>query len=245
MRRPCYQAARSLTADAQMTETSIVTSTDMDGRFGRFADVLSARDCSRHPYNEVLYTVGDCVVTPTLGSIIPNWLLVIPRSQAINFVQWRLREGKEPVQLVRDLLAAYSIDRSRAIWFEHGAAYRGDAVGCGVDHAHIHVVVDPPFTFGRFVKDVERPDSLAWQADDAAEAYRTLGPRESYLIAGQWEQAIVAQRVEVVGSQYFRRRIADLIGRPETWNYRTHPHIENVLTTIETFGRYAGGRSSR
>lgn len=50
------------------------------------------------------------------------------------------------------------------------------------------------------------------------------------------DQAVVAQNVESVGSQFFRRVIAELIHQPNAWDYRTHPHLDNVRETIRTFG---------
>ena len=44
----------------------------------RFANILSDA-CPRPLYDTVLRDTGAMVVTPTLGSIIPNWILAIPR----------------------------------------------------------------------------------------------------------------------------------------------------------------------
>ena len=41
---------------------------------GRFAALLSTASCMRPVYDKILFEVEHCVVTPTLGSILPHWL---------------------------------------------------------------------------------------------------------------------------------------------------------------------------
>jgi ATP adenylyltransferase len=203
---------------------------------GRFASLLSEEPCPRPIYDEILLETHNCVVTPTLGSILPSWLLVIPRTPAINFAQWEAERGANPSILVGEILAEFGIGGHRVIWFEHGPSVVGSAVGCGVDQAHLHVIVDPPFTFSDFVSAATEAGQLAWQQRTARTAHRSVKAETPYLIAASMDDAVVAESVESVGSQFFRRVIANLIQQPDAWNYRTHPYIDNVRETIRTFG---------
>ena len=204
--------------------------------YGRFAMLLSSDSCSRLPYDEVLLDLGECVVAPTLGSILPYWLLVVPRAPSLNFSQWRARTNVEPHRLVAATLEAYGIHECRAIWFEHGAAELGSALACGADHAHLHIIVDAPFSFDAFITAAAHASHVSWQTKSVERAYSSVDPDRSYLLAVSASQVLVAERVESVGSQFFRRVIAKLVGQPDAWNYRTHPNIENVQKTLEAFG---------
>jgi hypothetical protein len=158
----------------------------------------------------------------------------------MNFVQWRAETRVEPHQLVRDVLAQIGVQNNRAIWFEHGPAARGSSLGCGVDHAHLHVVVDAPITFQDFVSAVKNAAPVVWHKRSAAHAHRSIVDGASYLMAASINRAVVAENVEnVVGSQFFRRVIAGLVGRPQAWNYKTHPHIENARKTLSAFDIHA------
>lgn len=203
---------------------------------GRFASLLAGGACPRPIYDEILLEMHDCVVAPTLGAILPNWLLVIPRMSAINFAQWEGETGTNPSDLVRRILAKYGIGNYRAIWFEHGPSEAGSSVGCGVDHAHLHVIVDPPFSYLDLVSASTKAAQLAWQQRTARTAHRSVKMGGSYLIAASMDDAVIAKNVENVGSQFFRRVIAALVQQPDAWNYRTHPHIDNVRETIRIFG---------
>lgn len=205
-------------------------------RVSRFAGVLSSGDCARPLYDQVLAEIDGCVVTPTLGSIVPNWLLVIPRCHAMNFASWSSRTGAQAHDLIDRLAAELRIDPRRLIWFEHGAAEVGSEIGCGLDHAHIHIIFDAPFLFQDIVLAASTKDDLRWQSCAAPDVYRSLAGDKSYLVAGSEDRAILAHNVEQIGSQFFRKIVASLVAQTECWNYKTHPYLDNVQTTLKAFG---------
>jgi ATP adenylyltransferase len=137
--------------------------------------------------------------------------------------------------LIRNVLAEYGVASDRAIWFEHGASSAGSLVGCGVDQAHLHVLVDAPFSFQDFEREAKRASDLGWERRVAQTAYDSLEADTSYLLAAQSDWAVVVTKVESVGSQFFRRVVANLIHQPEIWNYRSHPNLRNVHETIRNF----------
>lgn len=201
----------------------------------RFTAILSESQCASLPCDHVLSESNDCLVVPTLGSILPNWLLVIPRQQTINYVQWRKVTGLEPSQIVNDVMAMHDISSERAIWFEHGPANPGSIVGCGVDHAHLHIIAGAPFSFDDFVATSMRMSALNWERLPPAEVHRSLSDGNSYLMAASGNRGVIAENVDNVGSQFFRRVVATLSGCPDAWDYRTHPHLENVHMTLARF----------
>jgi ATP adenylyltransferase len=219
-----------------MEETGIQPYQDTAANMGRFATILSAsHGCARPLYDEVLFEIEGCVITPTLGSIVPYWLLVIPRTPSVNFAQWQSEIGLETHELVSRVLAHCSIASSRAFWFEHGAAHRGSPVSCGVDHAHLHIIIDAPFSFDEFTSSAVKSAPISWQRKSVDHAYRDIRDGTSYLFAASSERGMLAEHVDYVGSQFFRRVIADLIGQPQCWNYKTHAYIENIRKTVRTF----------
>jgi hypothetical protein len=105
-------------------------------------------------------------------------------------------------------------------------------IGCGADHAHLHLIVDPPFTFQEFGEAAETAANLDWRSERSNFVYASIGSRTSYLVAGSQGNAVFATNVETVGSQFFRRVVAKLAGRPSEWNYKTHPFLENIEATV-------------
>jgi ATP adenylyltransferase len=204
-----------------------------DGR--RFAFLKPSGECARPIYDQILLETDGCVVTPTLGSIVANWLLIVPRSPVLNFAQWSRTTGRSPLQLVKSVMASCAFPTDRLVWFEHGPAQTGSTIGCGVDQAHVHVIYDAPFSAEQVQLIAKEHSQLDWSIGDAESVYSSIRLQNSYLVTGSLETAALAQDVEQVGSQFFRRMIATLSDRADAWNYRTHPHLSNVRETIRSF----------
>jgi diadenosine tetraphosphate (Ap4A) HIT family hydrolase len=210
-----------------MTETM-----ERNRKFGRFAPLMSSDSAVREIFDTVLFDLEDCIVAPTLGSIVPNWLLVIPTCEAENFAKWRNMTGNSPFKLVQRLASHLRLEFERITWFEHGPSEAGSIIGCGVDHAHLHVLIDAPFEFSAF-EEAAQAQGTGWEAVDPETFYETLSPTRSYMIAGSREHAFAMTDVEQLGSQYLRKVVAKLVRQPHAWDYRTHPHIANVRRTVE------------
>lgn len=221
-----------------MRDTAISTQPGT-GR-GRFYNLLSGlgSDC-----DQVILETNDCVVAPTLGSIIPNWLLVVPHHAAVNFREWRSATGSSPDALLRAVLEKLDVRPGQAIWFEHGPSAAGSLLGCGVDHAHLHILIDPPFSFDEFVSVAIDASRIEWRAAPASAAYDAILPDASYLIAGTSGEAVIGENVDSIGSQFFRRVVANLAGKAEQWDYKIHAHLENVRYTLAAFGQHASFQS--
>jgi ATP adenylyltransferase len=203
---------------------------------GRFRELLNGRNRERAAYDQVLIEKHECVVAPTLGSIIPNWLLVVPRRHAVSFRKWQADTCVNPAWLVGEVLAELEVEAARAIWFEHGPCAEGSLVGCGVDHAHLHLLVDAPFLFEQFAAAAIENACVDWRRSSSREAYASISLGSSYLIGGSLDEVAIAEDVASVGSQFFRRIVAQLAGMTHLWDYKTHVHLENVRRTISAFG---------
>jgi ATP adenylyltransferase len=196
----------------------------------RFANILS-NACPRPLYNTVLRDTNTMVVTPTLGSIIPNWILAIPKRSAANAARWAQDEGDGPLLAINDITRSFGRHPRDVIWFEHGATEPHSVVGCGVDQAHIHILLTPPFSFERLCEEAKAEVGLGWFLGHG-DAYAAIDSKQSYFAAGQGDRFLLAQSVEAAGSQFFRKAIARIVDREAVWDYRSHPHMQNVEKTI-------------
>ena len=202
---------------------------------GRFSKVFSGDSCSLPSYDRALQKYDGCAVVPTLGSILPNWLLIVPEAPALNFRDWEAVSNVSAISLVSKFLASRSIGAERAIWFEHGPSRAGTDVGCGLDHAHLHVLIDAPFTFGEFRAAAEEKSGQLFRPVPSASVFSAVPPDVSYLLMGSGNSASLAVGIEKVGSQFLRRVVADLVGQSDGWNYRSHPWLGNVQKTVQAF----------
>lgn len=195
----------------------------------RFAQLLNGTG-KTEAWDVRLFEIHDCVVAPSKGSIVPRWLLLVPREAFLNFAIYSSEKSRNPYLLVRGAAGKASLSDDW-IWFEHGPCNARSSIGCGVDHAHIHLLYDTSFSFEEFSHAVLRGAGRDWEAIDPSESYSGIGQDESYYIFGNRHVAYRA-RGQDFGSQFFRKVIADLVGRADQWDYRTHPHVDNVVETL-------------
>ena len=173
------------------------------------------------------------IAIPTMGAIVPGWILIVPRRRVISFAALTKQERAE-FRMFRDVV----IDRVKQVFsaptvFEHGAGYTGSLMGCGLDHAHSHIV---PLDFD-LIRAVQEDDSsqIEWKKiDNEEEIYYSVKPGENYMsIFSPTGRKVYASRFFPV-SQYLRKLVALHVGVASAWDYRSNPFEKNV---IETFAR--------
>ena len=205
---------------------------------GRFRSLLSGNCQMVEIWDTVVYEDANFLVVPTLGSIVPNWLLIIPKKTCTCFADLELMgfpKLRDSIYATADNLR---LSAEQILWFEHGAKQTGSDTGCGVDYAHAHVIINPTFSFGSFKNSVFDALPIDWASYSVTNSLPVVSNFENYLVFGFKDEAFFTNDVSKAGSQFFRRVIARLVGLDEQWDYTQHPHIENVKLTLRKFGKY-------
>lgn len=200
----------------------------------RFDALLAGSSAA--PYDQPLMQNEGWLVVPTLGSIIPNWVLAVPRRRVLSFRDWAAGQEVSVEEVLSEIREQLGLQTDEIIWFEHGPASAGSVIGCGLDHAHLHILIHPPFDFAEFADCARASANLSWCEVKSAESYSCLQGSSSYCVAGCGDRAIYATDVEDAGSQFFRRVVAKLVQHTD-WDYRHFAHSNNVETTIVEFER--------
>ena len=199
----------------------------------RFEALLSG--ASQAVYDQPLLDRGDWLVVPTLGAVLPGWVLIIPRHRALSFRDWATASTQSALSVLDEVISHLKLKTDEVIWFEHGPAKEGTLVGCGIDHAHLHLLIRPRFSFDLFVDHARAAASLEWTGVPAEASYSELPHELSYLVAGSGKCAIRAIGVERIGSQFFRKVVAMLDGNPASWDYHSCPNLPNIEQTVAMF----------
>ena len=187
---------------------------------------------SNKVWNKPLFESTNFVVLPSLGSLVEGWMLLVPKKHFICM-------GALPVDLAREMAFMKCAIAARlyrqygeVCVFEHGPGAVNHEVGCGVDHAHLHMV---PLAFEltgaatQFMPTDTKWIDAGWESCRAA-----FEEGQDYLYL---EQPIGVGRIAVhtgFGSQVFRKAIALCLGIPEQFNWRQYPQTEIVARTIQT-----------
>jgi ATP adenylyltransferase len=211
--------------------TSQIWSTETQDKVCRFCGV-GARSQKDNPWDEPLFESAHFSVVPSLGSLVEGWLLVLPKQHLISAAQF-------PPLLLDELWAVVSIAREvlhkhyGPVWlFEHGPASEKREVGCSVDHAHVHLVpiaADIIEAAGEFL-----PPELSFTHSGFEYCQASCREGKDYLfVQSPWLETKSVAASSGLGSQIFRKAVAQSLGRRDQFDWRTNPNIENALRTIE------------
>ena len=159
----------------------------------------------------VLESFHACV-WPSISPLRAGHLLVVPRSHVTSIAQLDASELVDTLRLLDGAAARLAARWGAVGVFEHGVG-AGCAGGCGVDHAHAHVLPLGADELPRVLAAFEKafPGS---ETRPLAEALHAVGPDDTYALVGTSASVALAVRDEVP-SQLLRRIVGVCIGSSE------------------------------
>jgi diadenosine tetraphosphate (Ap4A) HIT family hydrolase len=187
-------------------------------------------------WDRPIFSTPNYTVVPSLGSLVPGWTLIVPKAHDLNL---STRYDDTEFRALRKALSQIIETEfaTPARFFEHGPRRPGSLMGCGVDHAHGHVV-----PLNRTLEHNLLVTEFPWQAANTSEiAERTCG--QEYLFYTDdptvddplgWLATIAAPT-----SQFFRKLIAHQIGRSDSYDYRSHQFQDNIDATLARLSKPA------
>lgn len=99
---------------------------------------------SHATFDRALIETRNFVVVPSKGGFLVGWLMVVPREHVLSSAALSAPVRDELNQLIERLSQHLTARIAPPTIFEHGATQPGSEFGCGVDHAHVHLVpLDP------------------------------------------------------------------------------------------------------
>ena len=157
------------------------------------------------------------VAFPSVSPLRIGHVLVVPRRHLCSCAQASTHERAELEAITTDLSERLRTLGDKTLVFEHGIG-QGRTGGCGIDHAHLHMVPCRPQehadAFARLstaVGPLEVGDTLSgFLADAPADS--------SYALIGTLDR-VACRFSHDVPSQTLRRAVAEAIGCP-TWDWR-------------------------
>ncbi len=196
-----------------------------------FCERLFGAAAVNAPWDTTIAETDKYRIVPTKGSLVPGWLLVVSKRHVLcsgELETHELNRLERAIGVAKEFVERHF---GAATIFEHGPRVAGTSLGCGVDHLHFHVA---PLKFSL----VEAVDSVVpnakWAKLEGLPALRTLHKASiGYAVVREpgaemaWFQPPPSIR------QPLRRAIANELGIPELFDYAAHPHVENILRTLE------------
>jgi ATP adenylyltransferase len=186
----------------------------------------------RNPWDRPLFESENFVAIPSLGSLVEGWVLLVPRKHFISTGALTPTLHDEFSKFKRRVWAQMDSLYGEVCAFEHGPYAPTRAVGCGVDHAHVHLL---PLGFDLLDASTEWVERRRWQTASWSDCQGAFETHRDYLFV---EQPLGVGRIalaERFDGQILRRAIAAAIGRPDEFNWRIHHQQSIIQKTIDRF----------
>lgn len=168
-----------------------------------------------------VYQTELTVIAPTIGAIVPNYLLLIPlrHTFAIQYLSHdEMTDLRKCITMLEDRFDG-------GTFFEHGSLDTQRLAGASVDHVHLHYLpIDIDLKALTPELDYVEVDDLSGLSTINSEYLFVRTKNRNY-----WT------KVSSLPSQYFRRIIARIFGVPSMWNWREYPFVNNMVATYNSW----------
>jgi ATP adenylyltransferase len=192
----------------------------------------STGEQSIKPWDKAIYETANFIITPSIGAMIEGWILIISKRHVPAMGALTEKELSELNELLIKTRHLMRLSYGSAVVFEHGPACEGTAFGCGIDHAHFHVI--PLSTTLAPLVERELRSTVKWEAiNDVRDLSRIHVRNESYLYILE-NNGIhgIAACLRDIPSQFMRRIIANSLGIPALYDYKKYEFRQNTIATF-------------
>lgn len=158
-------------------------------------------------------------IFPCIGQLTPKHSLIATKQHFNTFAQGfevSTSMSEEVSSLISEFKRLHVDGAERLLIFEHGAVC-GDNGGCGIYHAHIHLVpVADKISLEALYEFSNEPRYLL------SDCYAGIDSGSSYVMAGYFDgELFLDAREEPLTSQYLRRKLASRLN-VEEWDWMNY-----------------------
>lgn len=180
--------------------------------------------------NRCVIETTNFACVPSVGSFVPGYVLVIPRKHFLSYLGMPDSYLFECQKIIKILETHFhNCYHSSYILYEHGAGDENNPGGTSVVHAHLHLLPCnteiisqcPEYQFISFTSFFE-----------TVEYYRKNGHNKPYLLFRDCNATWSLSLSNNIPSQFFRKRVCDILGTPGMGDWKVFPFIENIQKTI-------------
>lgn len=191
---------------------------------------LDEQAVARTRYDAIVAETDHFAVVPSLGSLVPGWLIVVPKFPLGRIADLDKDHRREFESLVARCIETVETEFGQTFIFEHGGN-EGSKVSCGVDQAHLHIV---PLDFDLITAALQSTCERSVTKDGFIFPYDICNRNEYWFVSDQKRTiSIEASKPE---SQWFRKLIAQRTGQCGRWDYNEHPFHNHIDKTLKVMG---------
>ncbi len=178
-----------------------------------------------------LFESKDFIVFPSVGTLVPGHVLVVPKRHTTAMAYLDKREVsnlKTIIQFLSNILG--KIYDKNIICMEHGAVKLTHSTGICVDHAHIHLLP----TNLPIIKQIHfKMNKIGLQ-----ELRNLQKMCNEYILVSQGIENLFFSVVDRIPSQFLRKIFFDAEKLSGDWNWREDQRINLMQQTINDINQY-------
>jgi diadenosine tetraphosphate (Ap4A) HIT family hydrolase len=204
---------------------------ELSGRSSRIEKIYGAG------FRRIVRSYGEVVVMPTIGQLFLGSMLIVPREHVETIADANARVQEEVEEALIDIQGRLQ-HLGRVVLFEHGAK-RSTSSGCGVYHAHLHVVPVP----AHIASKEFLPTAVAESGASLRGAWKALQHSSNYFICQDthgrlaYVEGSADPGAPWLQSQFGRRQLVRFFGLNADWDWKRYSIPEsNLLSSLQLFG---------
>ncbi len=167
------------------------------------------------------------VIMPSLGQIVPGYVIILPKRHEISLARLTLGELRELGDVVDHVRSILGNHYSAPVLFEHGMKSVDSNNGCGVYHAHLHAAP--------LADSVGLIDSSRFRRISGLEGLLDFA-ETSYLYFADQKGSHFVKMIEKLPSQWMRRALASAVG-VQDWDWRQTGQEDELVETLRRVRR--------
>lgn len=172
------------------------------------------------------------VAVPSVGPLVPGWLLVMPKEHVLSFGALDADTLAVLMADVHRIAAAWEDVFGPLTWLEHGPAEDHISAGCGIDHAHMHLVPTGQLDLLAAARG-QLPNLVFHEVSGPEAAADPVTRGDSYLYLRTTDGCSWLATSRDIPSQAFRRVIACQQGRPDQYDWKAFPHLDALEIALK------------
>lgn len=185
--------------------------------------------------SDIIYETDDLLLITGLGALSEGYVLILPKLHYLSMADLSEKMMDSLLSLkarVRAFLEKeYGVP---VVFFEHGVRGEEARGGACIDHAHLHAV--PCKADFRCVLSKDFSETKIYSLRDIQ---IKIKPNVQYILYEDGkEQIFVYQTQSKIPSQYIRRVWANVIGKPDEWDWSIYIGNNNIAKTLARFRKF-------
>lgn len=193
---------------------------------------------ARHLWDTPIFESELFVVVPTVGALVEGWLLVVPKTPSQCFAHLPTSAFSELESFLAAIVPIIESNYGPISIFEHGSTAVASPIGCGVDHAHLHLV--PAKCHLKSGAQKIAPN-IRWRGISSFKELRGQVGDGYWFVQQPYRSGSCDVGICTDGeppSQLFRKVIAANLGHPEAFDWKAGLGETRIVATVERLSHH-------